>query len=143
MTTAAELLKEIEAERDQAVERYAKATALAADLRSENERLLLSNQRYANDDTYTRAARAESALAASLAREARMREALTGLLNHVDLNTCEHEETKRGGAIWTICCNCGQQWADDEGGFKPYTDPPPVASARTALEGLAEGEKPT
>lgn len=32
---------------------------------------------------------------------------------------CDHAYTHRGGAIWTICDECGKQWADDKGGFKP------------------------
>lgn len=53
--------------------------------------------------------------------------------------TCEHEDTHRGGAIWTICDQCGKQWADDEGGFQP--DPPnatieQICAALTALRGL-------
>ena len=34
-------------------------------------------------------------------------------------NLCRHESTHRGGVLWTICDDCGQQWADDRGGFKP------------------------
>jgi hypothetical protein len=53
--------------------------------------------------------------------------------------TCEHEDTHRGGAIWTICDQCGKRWADDEGGLKP--DPPnqtveQILAALTALRGL-------
>lgn len=60
--------------------------------------------------------------------------ALKALLDHVDRNTCEHEETHRGGVIWTICDGCGRKWADDEGGFVPHRDPPAVAAARFACE---------
>jgi ribosomal protein L37AE/L43A len=63
----------------------------------------------------------------------RERDALEGLLRHVDSITCKHENTHRGGAIWTICDECGRKWADDEGGFKPYRDPPEVKAARKAL----------
>lgn len=52
------------------------------------------------------------------------------LLREYDRNTCQHEEKYRGGAIWTICSQCGAKWADDEGGFKPYVDPPAVVRAR-------------
>ena len=31
-------------------------------------------------------------------------------------NTCLHESTHRGGAIWEICDDCGAKWADDRGG---------------------------
>lgn len=32
---------------------------------------------------------------------------------------CDHAYTHRVGAIWTICDDCGKEWADDKGGFKP------------------------
>ena len=32
---------------------------------------------------------------------------------------CDHAYTYRAGAIWTICDDCGKEWADDKGGFKP------------------------
>jgi ribosomal protein L37AE/L43A len=67
-------------------------------------------------------------------------EALKALLNHVDRETCRHEATHRGGAIWTICDDCGREWADDRGGFVPYTDPAAVAEARAAL--ALAGETP-
>jgi hypothetical protein len=60
-------------------------------------------------------------------------EALAGLLDEVDQNTCRHESTHRGGVIWTICDDCGAKWADDEGGFVPHKDSEPVARARQAL----------
>lgn len=62
-----------------------------------------------------------------------VRVALVGLLDYVDRQTCSHEETKRGGFIWTICVGCGEKWADDQGGFKPHCDAPAVAAARAAL----------
>lgn len=43
---------------------------------------------------------------------------------------CYHEDTYRGGAIWTICNGCGRKWADDEGGFVPFTYPKKVKQAR-------------
>lgn len=66
-----------------------------------------------------------------------VREALAALLDHVDRETCTHEETHRGGFIWTICDQCGRKWADDQGGFVPHSDPPAVARARLICEGLA------
>jgi Lar family restriction alleviation protein len=60
-------------------------------------------------------------------------EALRALIDHFDRDTCAHENTHRGGTLWTICGDCGAKWADDEGGFTPYCDPPAVASARAAL----------
>lgn len=61
------------------------------------------------------------------------RAALADLLEYVDRNTCTHEDTHRGGAIWTICDGCGMMWADDKGGFVPHQDAPAVAAARAAL----------
>ena len=61
------------------------------------------------------------------------RAVLADLLDYVDSNTCIHESTHRGGAIWTICDGCGMKWADDEGGFVPHQDAPAVAAARATL----------
>lgn len=58
---------------------------------------------------------------------------LRDMLEEFDRNTCVHEDTRRGGAIWTICDACGMKWADDSGGFKPYEDPPVVARARNIV----------
>jgi hypothetical protein len=63
----------------------------------------------------------------------RLAKALSDALDYVDRNTCEHEDTFRGGFLWTICRGCGRKWADDEGGFVPHTDPEPIAAARAAL----------
>ena len=67
--------------------------------------------------------------------------ALKGALLEIELNTCEHEDTYRGGAIWTICHRCGAKWADDEGGFVPHQDSTVVVSARAAIA-KAEGREP-
>ena len=64
-------------------------------------------------------------------------EVLKALLDYIDIQTCTHESTKRGGAIWTICEDCGRKWADDEGGFKPHVDAPAVAAAREYLAALS------
>jgi len=45
--------------------------------------------------------------------------ALRKALAYADQNICRHDTTMRGGMIWTICEDCGEKWADDEGGFKP------------------------
>jgi hypothetical protein len=60
-------------------------------------------------------------------------EALAELLSYTEANECAHEETHRGGYLWTICGNCGRKWADDEGGFQPYVEPEPIATARRIL----------
>lgn len=62
--------------------------------------------------------------------------ALKDMLKYYDRETCTHQEEDlhRGGAIWTICA-CGKKWADDEGGFIPYSEPLFVSCARQVLEG--------
>jgi ribosomal protein L37AE/L43A len=42
---------------------------------------------------------------------------LKAVTDYAAKNTCLHEETHRGGAIWEICDQCGMKWADDEGGM--------------------------
>ena len=74
-------------------------------------------------------ARAEAAEA----RVKRLEEVLQGAISEYDRNVCHHETLVRGGAIWTICQDCGAKWADDEGGFVPYQDPPKISIARAAL----------
>jgi Lar family restriction alleviation protein len=71
------------------------------------------------------------------------RAALADLLDYVDSNTCIHESTHRGGAIWTICDGCGMKWADDEGGFVPHQDAPAVAAARAALSATQDAQPKT
>lgn len=44
-------------------------------------------------------------------------------LEHADRQICYHEETHRGGAIWTICDQCGAKFADDEGGVPVIESP--------------------
>ena len=90
---------------------------------------------YQYDRAVTRAETAE-------ARNAELVKALDDLLDHVDRNTCLHEGVHRGGSIWTICDDCGEKWADDRGGFVPYSDPDPVARARTVC-GRSEIQKET
>jgi ribosomal protein L37AE/L43A len=63
----------------------------------------------------------------------RLIEGLEATLREYDRNTCTHEETHRGGAIWTICDWCGAKWADDRGGFEPYVEPAKITAARDAL----------
>lgn len=56
------------------------------------------------------------------------------MLDHIERNTCTHEETHRGGVIWEICDGCGAKWADDEGGKPPFAWPKVVLAARARLE---------
>lgn len=69
----------------------------------------------------------------------RYRRALVDLIEEVDADTCRHEAVKRGGAIWTICQDCDRKWADDQGGFVPYSDPPALAAARALVETKSVG----
>lgn len=66
-----------------------------------------------------------------------LEESLNWCINQIDNSTCQHESTHRGGAIWTICDDCGNKWADDRGGFVPYVEPKELAAAREALAGAA------
>ena len=78
--------------------------------------------------------KAAARLRALEAENERLRKALRGLLVLSETNECTHEETHRGGAIWTICNACGMEWADDRGGFQPYVEPSEITEARVALE---------
>lgn len=62
-----------------------------------------------------------------------LRAALAELLDYAEANECPHEDTYRGGAIWTICRDCDRKWADDEGGFPGYQEPEAITKARAAL----------
>ena len=62
-----------------------------------------------------------------------LRDALKNLLSYAERNECHHENTHRGGIIWTICDDGGAKWADDQGGFKPYCEPVEITAARQAL----------
>lgn len=58
---------------------------------------------------------------------------VTELVRHIEGETCTHEETYRGGAIWEICRECGAKWADDEGGKPEFTWPACVEAANAML----------
>ena len=75
------------------------------------------------------------------AENARLREALKRLLDHSERNTCQHEETHRGGFLWEICDGCGAKWADDMGGKTEWKDPPEWVAARAALEPKEQRER--
>src|ERR1044072_9124256 len=59
--------------------------------------------------------------------------ALEAMLKRVDMDQCHHATTVRGGSIWTICEDCGAEWADDKCGFQPYFDPTEITLARADL----------
>ena len=60
-----------------------------------------------------------------------LRAALNDCLSAIPF--CEHEYTHRGGAIWTICDNCGTKWADDEGGPPQEVTMPKVMQKALAV----------
>lgn len=66
----------------------------------------------------------------------RLRKALKALLDRDERNTCQHENTHRGGFLWEICDDCGAKWADDEGGKPQWDDPAEWVEARTILLGI-------
>ena len=59
---------------------------------------------------------------------------IADLVRHIDRETCTHEETHRGGAIWEICNSCGSMWADDKGGKPEFKWPDCVEKARAFLD---------
>jgi hypothetical protein len=59
---------------------------------------------------------------------------VTEALKYADMEICRHEETHRGGVLWTICDACGMKWADDQGGFKPSPWPAMYDKAIAALQ---------
>jgi len=68
-----------------------------------------------------------------------VRVVVTNLLTYAERNLCMHEDTYRGGAIWEICRECGQKWADDRGGrpADTYGIPSAIADAHQLLKQLA------
>ena len=62
-------------------------------------------------------------------------ELIRQLVEYIEQNTCQHEETHRGGAIWEICDGCNAQWVDDYGGKPNFAWAPIVLAARERLEG--------
>lgn len=67
-------------------------------------------------------------------------EALTAVLRRDQRNTCQHDETHRGGVLWTICDACGAKWADDEGGKPDWEDPPEWTAAYAAIAKATGGQ---
>jgi hypothetical protein len=65
------------------------------------------------------------------------RDTITALVSHIEMQTCSHEDTHRGGSIWTICSACGMKWADDEGGMPDsFPSPTVVLKAESLLKKL-------
>jgi len=66
---------------------------------------------------------------------------LEALLKRDEMNTCQHEETHRGGVIWEICDRCGTKWADDQGGRPAWKDPAEWDQARSVLSQIKAGRE--
>lgn len=71
----------------------------------------------------------------------RVVDVLKAITDYAAINTCLHEETYRGGAIWEICDHCGMKWADDEGGKPPDTHnlPKEIENAYQLLSYISNG----
>lgn len=63
-------------------------------------------------------------------------DALEALMRRDTGNTCQHENTHRGGAIWEICDDCAAKWADDRGGKPKWEDPPEWVAAEDAINSI-------
>ncbi len=63
-------------------------------------------------------------------------DALDAASSAIVAGICFHENTHRGGVLWTICDDCGQKWADDRGGFKKPTMPKGYAQAQQAASAI-------
>lgn len=63
-------------------------------------------------------------------------EALRGAVLEADKHECAHDETYRGGTIWTICRTCGAKWADDETCPAAQTRTPRLLAADAAILNL-------
>lgn len=65
----------------------------------------------------------------------KLEEALRNLISFASKEVCPHDETHRGGAIWEICNQCGQSWADDKGGKPEFKWPEVIDKAYEVLNG--------
>lgn len=63
---------------------------------------------------------------------------MQALVHHIEQETCQHEETYRGGAIWEICRDCGEKWSDDRNPKPEFAWPKCVEDARVLLAAAPE-----
>jgi len=63
--------------------------------------------------------------------------ALEKLLTRDQSNTCTHENTHRGGAIWEICGDCGAKWSDDRNPKPKWKAPAEWEAAEAAITALS------
>lgn len=79
---------------------------------------------------------------------ASMAGALEKLVRFAGGHACEHEDTHRAGAIWTVCNSCGRKWADGEGSPEPFIPEgleegiQALAAYRAALASQVTNEQP-
>jgi hypothetical protein len=59
----------------------------------------------------------------------------------IESSICYHEETHRGGVLWTICDHCDAMWADDRGGFKKPKMPKTWLKLTQAISQLEKGKE--
>lgn len=69
-------------------------------------------------------------------------QALEAARDYIESSICFHENTHRGGVLWTICDDCGRKWADDRGGFKKPTMPSAYLKVTEALAQLHAAPAP-
>jgi hypothetical protein len=67
-------------------------------------------------------------------RRANLLRLLESAVDHYYRNVCTHEDTHRGGFLWTICDGCGSRWADDQGGFVPFHEPQDITEALAVIK---------
>lgn len=75
----------------------------------------------------------ESFIDEMMDRQDKLIHILDGLLAASGLD-CEHEETYKRGASWTVCKKCGKMW---EG----YEKPKPCKLAQDAIDAIVEYRK--
>ena len=117
-------------ERDTALARAEKAEALLYGVKEPEAvtGVLETARRFERD--WLEASRDRDALRALLVEAG---EALDRLLRRDEINTCQHDETHRGGVLWEICDSCGAKWAEDEGGKPEWKDPQEWIDARDII----------
>lgn len=67
---------------------------------------------------------------------------LKATVDHIDRETCRHEETSRIDSAWTICDWCEKKWMDFQGGFVPFKENQIVTNARELIARAPEGTTP-
>jgi hypothetical protein len=63
-----------------------------------------------------------------------LRSAARDALHYIENRECHHENTQRGGVIWTICEDCGKKWSDDRNPCRPYVEPTVMTRLRNVVD---------